>query len=91
MFVSVANAGRLRENYELLKSFFLKIQESRSALKVDLNCKSHHNHTLISEMNAMKPEIKRLLRQRDHLKKWLIDHGKTHDFLDNLLERKEDK
>lgn len=81
---------KLHENYELLKSRFLKIQESKSALEVDLNRKSHHNRTLISEMNAMKPEIKRLLRQRDSLKKWLLDHGKTHDFLDNILERKED-
>ncbi|XP_070196149.1 phosphatidylinositol 3-kinase regulatory subunit alpha-like [Littorina saxatilis] len=82
--------NKLHENFELLKSRYLKIQESKSALEVDLNRKSHHNRTLISEMNAMKPEIKRLVRQRDQLKKWLLDHGKTHDFLDNILERKED-
>ncbi|XP_076440880.1 phosphatidylinositol 3-kinase regulatory subunit alpha-like isoform X2 [Babylonia areolata] len=81
---------KLHENFELLKSRYLKIQENKSALEVDLNRKAHRNRTLISEMNAMKPEIKRLLRQRDQLKKWLLDHGKTHDFLDNVLERKED-
>ncbi|KAK7479856.1 hypothetical protein BaRGS_00028936, partial [Batillaria attramentaria] len=81
---------KLHENFELLKARYLKIQESKSALEVDLNRKSHHNRTLISDMNAMKPEIKRLQRQRDQLKKWLLDHGKTHDFLDNILEGKKD-
>lgn len=81
---------KLHENFELLKSRYLKIQESKSALEVDLERKSHHNRSLISDMNAMKPEIKRLQRQRDQLKKWLLDHGKTHDFLDNILEGKKD-
>jgi hypothetical protein len=82
---------RLYENFELLKERYLKIQESKSALEVDLNRKSHHNRMLISEMNALKPEIKRLLRQRDSLKEWLRIHGKTHDYLDSILERKEDR
>lgn len=84
-------SSRLQENYELLKSRYMKIQESKSALEVDINRKSHLNRTLISDMNGMKPEIKRLTRQRDQLKKWLLDHGKTHDFLDNILEGKKDR
>ncbi|XP_050401628.1 phosphatidylinositol 3-kinase regulatory subunit alpha isoform X2 [Patella vulgata] len=79
---------KLHENYELLKSRYLSIQESKSALEVDINRKSSHNRGLISEMNSMKPEIKRLYKQREQLKKWLIDRGKTADMLDNLLENK---
>ncbi|XP_046372437.1 phosphatidylinositol 3-kinase regulatory subunit alpha-like isoform X2 [Haliotis rufescens] len=81
---------KLHENLELLKSRCLGIQESKSGLEVDINRKSSYNRSLISEMNSLKPEIKRLYRQREQLKKWLIDRGKQADFLDNLLEGKKE-
>ncbi|XP_041359629.1 phosphatidylinositol 3-kinase regulatory subunit alpha-like [Gigantopelta aegis] len=81
---------RLHENLELLKSRYLGIQESKSGLEVEINRKSNQNRTFISDMNSLKPEIKRLYRQREELKKWLIDHGKTQDQLDNLLEERND-
>ena len=46
---------------------------------------------LIGEMNSMKPEIKRLNKQREVWKTWLLDKGKTQDFLDNLLEGRKEK
>lgn len=60
-------------------------------LKVDLDRRSSRNRMLIGDMNSMKPEIKRLNKQREQWKKWLIDRGKTKDFLDNLLEGRRDK
>ncbi|BFY99582.1 hypothetical protein BsWGS_02622 [Bradybaena similaris] len=81
---------RLQENLELLKSRYMRIQESKSALEVDLDRRSTRNRTLIGDMNSMKPEIKRLNKQREQWKKWLLDHGKTQDFLDNLLEGRRD-
>ena len=86
LIVAVKCFFRIQENFELLKDRLQRIQESKCALEVDLNRRANHNRTLISEMNAMKPEIKRLLRQRDSLKKWLLDHGKSHDFVDSVLE-----
>ncbi|XP_055885499.1 phosphatidylinositol 3-kinase regulatory subunit alpha-like isoform X4 [Biomphalaria glabrata] len=81
---------RMQENLELLKTRMMRIQESKNALEVDLDRRSHRNRMLIGEMNSMKPEIKRLNKQREQCKKWLTDHGKTQDFLDNLLEGRRD-
>ncbi|XP_076462015.1 phosphatidylinositol 3-kinase regulatory subunit gamma-like [Babylonia areolata] len=81
---------KMQESYDVLKSRFLKIQESKSALEVDLSRKSQNNRSIITDMNLIKPELKRLMEQRDQLRKRLIDHGKTAEFLDSLLERKED-
>ncbi|CAL1540645.1 unnamed protein product [Lymnaea stagnalis] len=77
---------KLQENLDLLKSRLMRIQESKSALEVDLDRRSTRNRMLIGDMNSMKPEIKRLNKQREQWKKWLLDRGKTQDFLDNLLE-----
>ncbi|GFS13479.1 phosphatidylinositol 3-kinase regulatory subunit alpha [Elysia marginata] len=77
---------RLNENLELLKARFNRIQESKSALEVDVDRRSTTNRQLIGDMNSMKPEIKRLNKQREQWKKWLLDKGKTQDYLDNLLE-----
>lgn len=63
--------SRLLENYELLKSRLMNIDESKSQLEVDIKRKTQHNRVLISDMNSLKPEIKRLTRQRDQLKKWV--------------------
>ncbi|ESP01236.1 hypothetical protein LOTGIDRAFT_230612 [Lottia gigantea] len=79
---------KLHENFELLKARYLGIQESKSGLEVEINRKSNKNRSLISDMNSMKPEIKRLYKQREQLKKWLIDKGKAADSLDNMLENR---
>lgn len=60
---------RLDENFELLKGRLMSIVENKSQLEVDIKRKTQHNRALISEMNSLKPEIKRLSRQRDQLKK----------------------
>ncbi|XP_059145678.1 phosphatidylinositol 3-kinase regulatory subunit gamma-like isoform X2 [Physella acuta] len=81
---------KLQENLELLKSRMMRITESKSALEVDLDRRSTRNRLLIGEMNSIKPEIKRLNKQREQWKKWLLDRGKKQDFLDNLLEGRRD-
>lgn len=53
----------------MLKSRLMNITESKSQLEVDIKRKTQHNRVLISDMNSLKPEIKRLTRQRDQLKK----------------------
>lgn len=81
---------RLHENYELLKSRLMSITESKSQLSVDITRKTHHNRTLISDINSLKPEIKRLNRQRDNLKKWLLEKGVPASELDSILEEKDE-
>lgn len=40
-------------------------------------------------MNSLRPEIKRLHRQREQKRKWLLDRGMSTEELDDLLERTE--
>ncbi|XP_053394066.1 phosphatidylinositol 3-kinase regulatory subunit alpha-like isoform X1 [Mercenaria mercenaria] len=80
---------RLHENFELLKGRLMSIMENKSQLEVDIKRKTQHNRALISEMNSLKPEIKRLSRQRDQLKKWLLDKKVPAAELDSILEEKD--
>nr|QCW06539.1 phosphatidylinositol 3-kinase regulatory subunit alpha-like protein [Pinctada imbricata] len=84
--VQVHELHRLSENFELLKSRWLSIQESRQQLEIDINKKTTLNRNLISEMNSLRPEIKRLHKQRDQLKKMLLESGYSADKLDDILE-----
>ncbi|KAL4237030.1 Phosphatidylinositol 3-kinase regulatory subunit gamma [Mactra antiquata] len=80
---------RLHENFELLKGRLLSIMESKSQLEIDIKRKTQHNRALISEMNSLKPEMKRVSRQRDQLKKWLLDKKVPAAELDSILEEKD--
>ena len=60
---------RLHKNYELLKSRLNQIIESKKMLEVDLKQRALYNRTLISDMNSLKPEIKRLYKLREQFKK----------------------
>ncbi|KAL8590212.1 hypothetical protein ACOMHN_010407 [Nucella lapillus] len=87
---SSQEAQKMQDSYEVLKSRFLKIQENKSALEVELNRKSQNNRSIITYMSLLKPELKQLVEQREQLKRRLIEHGKTTEYLDSLLERKEE-
>jgi len=80
---------RLHENFELLKGRLMSITENKSQLEVDIKRKTQHNRALISEMNSLKPEMKRLSRQRDQLKKWLLDKKVPVAEIDGILEEKD--
>ncbi|XP_078319578.1 phosphatidylinositol 3-kinase regulatory subunit alpha-like isoform X2 [Crassostrea virginica] len=84
--VSVNELQKLGENYELLKSRWLSIQESKQALEIDINKKTVMNRTLISDMNSLRPEIKRLHKQREQIRKHLQENGMSMEHLDNILE-----
>ena len=77
---------RLSENFELLKSRWLSIQESRQQLEIDITKKTTLNRNLISEMNSIRPEIKRLHKQREQMRKTLLESGYSADKLDDMLE-----
>ncbi|WAR24771.1 P85AA-like protein [Mya arenaria] len=82
---------RLHENFELLKGRLMNITESKSQLEVDIKRKTQHNRVLISEMNSLKPEIKRLTRQRDQLKKWLLEKSVPVAEIDTILEKEDEE
>ncbi|KAK3607153.1 hypothetical protein CHS0354_005281 [Potamilus streckersoni] len=78
--------ARLHDNYELLKARLGSITESKGQLEVDIKRKTQYNRALIGEMNSLKPEIKRLSRQRDAIRKWLLDKKVLDDEITSLLE-----
>jgi cell division protein FtsB len=57
-------------------SFLLdSISRSKEQLELDISTKTQRNRSLISDMNALRPEIKRLNKQRDQIKKFLLDQN----------------
>ncbi|XP_029649998.1 phosphatidylinositol 3-kinase regulatory subunit alpha isoform X1 [Octopus sinensis] len=83
-------AQKLHENFELLKRRLSSITENRLQLTIDIQQQTQRNRSYISEMNSLKPELKRLCRTREMSKKLLLQNGMSQDFLDNQLEgRKE--
>ena len=69
----------LKENYELLKSRMITLQQSRTKLQEDLRSQAAFSRTLDREMNALKPELHQLCKTRDLLQMWLLRHGKNSD------------
>ncbi|KAK2167461.1 hypothetical protein LSH36_27g01007 [Paralvinella palmiformis] len=73
-----ANASemmKLKKNRDLLSERLKAYRESRKSLEEGLKEQGKNNRSLMAEMNAMKPDIKRLYKQREQYKKWLQDNG----------------
>jgi len=68
-----------------LKARCSSIKESKSRLETDINEKTAWNRTLISDMNSLRPEIKRLHKQREQAKKLLLDQGESLEAIDSIL------
>jgi chromosome segregation ATPase len=77
MFKCIFYNFRLHENYDLLKGRLDSISRSKEQLELDISTKTQRNRSLISDMNALRPEIKRLNKQRDQIKKFLLDQNKA--------------
>ena len=86
MFKCIFYNFRLHENYELLKGRLDSISRSKEQLELDISTKTQRNRSLISDMNALRPEIKRLNKQRDQIKKFLIDQNVSAETIEKILE-----
>ena len=60
---------RLEDNFRLLQTRLNEIKESKKRLEADLKAQADRNRVLVADMNAMKPDIKRLYRRREQFKK----------------------
>ena len=60
--------ARLQDNYQLLKDRLNEIERSQSQLEADLVEQTNANMQLMSEMNALKPEVKRIFKLREQTK-----------------------
>jgi len=86
MFKCIFYNFRLHENYELLKGRLDSISRSKEQLELDISTKTQRNRSLISDMNALRPEIKRLNKQRDQIKKFLQDQNAPAETIEKYLE-----
>ena len=60
---------RLRNNIELLKQRMHSIKESRDELNCEVDEQIENSRFHLGEINGLKPEMKRLSKRRDQLKK----------------------
>ena len=68
---------RLQENYNLLKTRLSEIMKSKLQLEEDLKTQCAENRLLVVEMNALKPDVKRLYKMREQHKKCVFGTGKS--------------
>ncbi|XP_074640608.1 phosphatidylinositol 3-kinase regulatory subunit alpha-like [Tubulanus polymorphus] len=80
---------KLHENHRLLQTRVTEIVMSKEKLEANLQQQNSTIRTLIGEMNALKPDIKRLYKLREQYKKCLRDKGVSNDEIDKMLERQE--
>ena len=68
---------RVTENVELLKARMASIQRSQLELSLDVQQQTDISRVYMSSINALKPELKRLSKRRDQLKKYaqLLDYS----------------
>ena len=86
MFKCIVYNFRLHENFDLLKRRLESISRSKAELEFDISSKTQRNRSLISDMNALRPEIKRLNKQRDQIKKFLQDQNVPAEEIEKILE-----
>lgn len=76
----------LENNYKILANRLNKYQKDQQKVNNDLRLVLTQSKTLDQDMNALKPEIITLFKQRQQLAKWLRDHGKSREDINRLLE-----
>ena len=82
---------KLNENFDLLQSRLISINDSKANLEKDLQRQTMQNRDYVAEMNALKPEIKRLYKFREQYKKFLSDKGMTQLQIEKLLDEHEEQ
>jgi len=76
---------RIHENYELLKARRDMILTSKEGLEHDVKEQTAINRAHVANMNSLKPEIKRLYKQRDTYRKSVKFIVLLHIVLTGLL------
>ena len=76
----------LENNYKILDSRLKKYQLDQQNIDKELRKQLLTSRALDEDMNALKPEIITLFKHRQQLAKWLRDHGKAKEDINNLLE-----
>jgi phosphoinositide-3-kinase regulatory subunit len=79
-------AMSLKNNFEILTTRLNRYQDDQQKVNNDLRKVLAQSRALDKDMNALKPEIITLFKQRQQMAKWLRDHGKTREDINRLLE-----
>ncbi|CAG0882423.1 unnamed protein product [Darwinula stevensoni] len=85
-WMSSVDRFSLQENYKLLRSRVHDIQENKNRLEADVQNQTAHIRSLDREMNALKPEIIQLYKQREQCHSRLVSQGVSHDRVNEILQ-----
>ncbi len=77
----------LKNNFDILQARLLRYQQDQQKVHHDQREANKTSRQLDKEMNALKPEIIALFKQRQQLGKWLRDRGKKREEINRLLEK----
>ena len=77
----------LKSNFEILQRRVQHFKRQQESLAKDLKEANVHSRYLDREMNALKPEIIQLYKQRQQHQTWLVAHGRRVEEVSRLLEQ----
>ena len=77
----------MENNYKILETRRTKYERDQQKVNNDLRQVTNRSRTLDRDMNALKPEIITLFKQRQQMAKWLRDHGKTREEREKISRR----
>ncbi len=77
----------LKNNFDILQRKLKEHHEQRDRLRNELTYANTDSRSLDREMNALKPKIIQLYKQRQQLQTWLVANGKSLDEINRLLEQ----
>ena len=75
-----------RSNFDILQHRIERLKKQQADLMLDLKKSNAQSRFLDSEMNALKPEIIQLYKQRQQYQAWLVAHGMLRDNVNRMLE-----
>ena len=77
----------LKSNFEILQKRLNSMKKQQQELNADVRKQNNHSRYLDREMNALKPEIIQLYKQRQQHQAWLVSHGMSMDEINRMLEK----
>ncbi|XP_055694445.1 phosphatidylinositol 3-kinase regulatory subunit gamma [Lutzomyia longipalpis] len=76
----------LNENYDILNQRLGALNESKEKLENDIAMQNKEFQAFERDINYLKPEVLNLSRQKEKLHGWLLQHGLTHEHINQIME-----
>ncbi|GAB0099364.1 phosphatidylinositol 3-kinase regulatory subunit gamma [Sergentomyia squamirostris] len=76
----------LNENYDILNQRRDALIENKEKLESDIAMQNKEFQAFERDINYLKPEVLNLSRQKEKLHGWLLQHGLTHEHINQIME-----